>query len=151
LKNIASKRRQTLSELVGSIDTERKLGNLSSALRLFVLNHYQESMLSECTAHSFPAFPGFAFPFGTVFGGGVNGNGGIGGGCQKGSSKLTLVLCPARMIERLTIGDFFMGLSSSRCFMDRHQRQAEPVILYSNRLATEKQKGGESRPLAVAG
>jgi predicted DNA-binding ribbon-helix-helix protein len=42
LKDIASKRRQTLSELVGSIDAERKFGNLSSAVRLFVLNHYQE-------------------------------------------------------------------------------------------------------------
>ena len=42
LKDIASKRRQTLSELVGSIDAERTSGNLSSAVRLFVLNHYQE-------------------------------------------------------------------------------------------------------------
>jgi predicted DNA-binding ribbon-helix-helix protein len=42
LKEIASKRNQTLSELVASIDTERKFGNLSSAVRLFVLNHYQE-------------------------------------------------------------------------------------------------------------
>ena len=42
LMDIASKRRQTLSELVASIDTERKFGNLSSAVRLFVLNHYQE-------------------------------------------------------------------------------------------------------------
>jgi len=38
LKDIASKRRQSLSELVGSIDTERKFGNLSSAVRLFVLS-----------------------------------------------------------------------------------------------------------------
>jgi predicted DNA-binding ribbon-helix-helix protein len=42
LKEIASKRNQTLSELVASIDTERQFGNLSSAVRLFVLNHYQE-------------------------------------------------------------------------------------------------------------
>ena len=42
LKDIASKRCQSLSELVGSIDTERTFGNLSSAVRLFVLNHYQE-------------------------------------------------------------------------------------------------------------
>jgi predicted DNA-binding ribbon-helix-helix protein len=47
LKDIASKRRQSLSELVGSIDTERKFGNLSSAVRLFVLNHYQERVPSE--------------------------------------------------------------------------------------------------------
>ena len=42
LKEIASKRNQTLSELVASIDTERQFGDLSSAVRLFVLNHYQE-------------------------------------------------------------------------------------------------------------
>jgi len=31
----------TLSDLVGSIDSERQHGNLSSAIRLFVLDHYQ--------------------------------------------------------------------------------------------------------------
>ena len=41
LKDIAMSRRITLSNLIGSIDTERQQGNLSSALRLFVLNHYQ--------------------------------------------------------------------------------------------------------------
>jgi predicted DNA-binding ribbon-helix-helix protein len=41
LKEIAQSRRATLSDLVASIDTERQYGNLSSALRLFVLNHYQ--------------------------------------------------------------------------------------------------------------
>jgi predicted DNA-binding ribbon-helix-helix protein len=50
LKDIASKRRQSLSELVGSIDTERKFGNLSSAVRLFVLSHYQERLTSERAA-----------------------------------------------------------------------------------------------------
>jgi predicted DNA-binding ribbon-helix-helix protein len=50
LKDIASKRRQTLSELVASIDTERKFGNLSSAVRLFVLNHYQNRLTSERAA-----------------------------------------------------------------------------------------------------
>ncbi len=40
LKDIATSRRMTLSDLVGSIDSERK-HNLSSAMRLFVLNHYQ--------------------------------------------------------------------------------------------------------------
>jgi predicted DNA-binding ribbon-helix-helix protein len=47
LKEIASKRRQSLSELVGSIDTGRAYGNLSSAVRLFVLKHYQERVPSE--------------------------------------------------------------------------------------------------------
>jgi predicted DNA-binding ribbon-helix-helix protein len=41
LKEIAKTRRKTLSDLVGSIDTDREQGNLSSALRLFVLNHYE--------------------------------------------------------------------------------------------------------------
>ena len=35
LKEIASQRKVTLSELVGSIDSERPHGNLSSAIRLF--------------------------------------------------------------------------------------------------------------------
>lgn len=39
LKIIAGWRRQTVSELVASIDTERTHSNLSSAIRLFVLDH----------------------------------------------------------------------------------------------------------------
>lgn len=41
LKEIATARTLTLSELVASIDTDRHHGNLSSAIRLFVLNHYR--------------------------------------------------------------------------------------------------------------
>lgn len=41
LKEIAVDRRMTLSDLVGAIDAERQHGNLSSAIRLFVLGHYQ--------------------------------------------------------------------------------------------------------------
>ena len=41
LKDIASSRRMTMSDLVSSIDLDRQQGNLSSALRLFVLNHFQ--------------------------------------------------------------------------------------------------------------
>ena len=41
LKDIATNRRMTMSDLVGSIDLDRQQGNLSSALRLFVLNHFQ--------------------------------------------------------------------------------------------------------------
>ena len=41
LKDIAKNRRTTLSDLIGSIDLDREHANLSSALRLFVLNHYQ--------------------------------------------------------------------------------------------------------------
>ncbi len=41
LKEIAVSRHTTLSDLVATIDSERPHGNLSSAIRLFVLNHYQ--------------------------------------------------------------------------------------------------------------
>ncbi len=41
LKDIAASRDMTLSELVGAIDAERPHGNLSSAVRLFVLDYYQ--------------------------------------------------------------------------------------------------------------
>ncbi len=41
LKEIALNRRATLSDLVAAIDSERQNGNLSSAIRLFVLDHYQ--------------------------------------------------------------------------------------------------------------
>ena len=41
LKQIASSRDLTLSELVAAIDTERVHGNLSSALRLFVLDQFR--------------------------------------------------------------------------------------------------------------
>jgi len=41
LKEIAGERDMTLSELVATIDTGRHNGNLSSAIRLFVLDHYR--------------------------------------------------------------------------------------------------------------
>jgi predicted DNA-binding ribbon-helix-helix protein len=41
LKEIATSRRLTLSDLVASIDSSRTQGNLSSAIRLFVLDHYR--------------------------------------------------------------------------------------------------------------
>ncbi len=41
LKEIATGRGLTLSEMVASIDSERRHGNLSSAIRLFVLDHYR--------------------------------------------------------------------------------------------------------------
>ena len=41
LKEIAGGRKLTLSDLVASIDTDRRQGNLSSAIRLFVLGHYR--------------------------------------------------------------------------------------------------------------
>ena len=44
LKEIARKRHMTLSELVAEIDAQRQLGNLSSALRLFVLDFYRTQL-----------------------------------------------------------------------------------------------------------
>jgi predicted DNA-binding ribbon-helix-helix protein len=41
LKEIAGHRDITLSDMVASIDTGRSAGNLSSAIRLFVLDHYR--------------------------------------------------------------------------------------------------------------
>jgi predicted DNA-binding ribbon-helix-helix protein len=41
LKEIAVSRTITLSDLVAAIDSERQHGNLSSAVRLFVLDYYQ--------------------------------------------------------------------------------------------------------------
>ena len=41
LKEIANGREVTLSDLVASIDTDRRHGNLSSAICLFVLDHYR--------------------------------------------------------------------------------------------------------------
>jgi predicted DNA-binding ribbon-helix-helix protein len=43
LKEIAGDRNVTLSDLVSTIDTGRRQGNLSSAIRLFVLDHYRSS------------------------------------------------------------------------------------------------------------
>jgi predicted DNA-binding ribbon-helix-helix protein len=41
LKEIGRSQQLTLSELVGNINTRRLNGNLSSAIRLFVLDHYR--------------------------------------------------------------------------------------------------------------
>jgi len=44
LKEIAGGRHVTLSDLVGTIDAERRHGNLSSAIRLFVLDFYRRQL-----------------------------------------------------------------------------------------------------------
>jgi predicted DNA-binding ribbon-helix-helix protein len=44
LKEIAGERDMTLSDLVTSIDSDRRDGNLSSAIRLFVLGRYQSEI-----------------------------------------------------------------------------------------------------------
>jgi predicted DNA-binding ribbon-helix-helix protein len=47
LKQIAAERDVTLSDLVASIDTDRRQGNLSSAIRLFVLEYYRARANSD--------------------------------------------------------------------------------------------------------
>ena len=64
LKEIAGGRHMTLSDLVGAIDAQRQHGNLSSALRLFVLDFYR-SQVSEKDSrdgiHDLMARPASAF------------------------------------------------------------------------------------------
>lgn len=42
LKDIVTERQITLTELIGIIDSERSHSNLSSAIRLYVLEHYRQ-------------------------------------------------------------------------------------------------------------
>ena len=58
LKDIAAARNMTLSELVATIDTDRRHGNLSSGIRLFVLDHYRgqaEDSAKESAPHNEPS------------------------------------------------------------------------------------------------
>jgi predicted DNA-binding ribbon-helix-helix protein len=52
LKEIADERDMNLSELVTSIDSDRQHSNLSSAIRLYVLNHYQSAVMSAAGSRS---------------------------------------------------------------------------------------------------
>jgi predicted DNA-binding ribbon-helix-helix protein len=54
LKEIATSRGLTMSEMVGTIDSARAQGNLSSALRLFVLDHYRAQIGIEADGRTFP-------------------------------------------------------------------------------------------------
>jgi predicted DNA-binding ribbon-helix-helix protein len=54
LKDIAVSRGVNLSDLVASIDAERRHGNLSSAIRLFVLDHYQARTVDPAESVSTP-------------------------------------------------------------------------------------------------
>ena len=67
LKEIARERHMTLSQLIAEIDAQRQLGNLSSALRLFVLDFYRTQLSHPKGGHegnhdgmigdTAPAFP----------------------------------------------------------------------------------------------
>jgi predicted DNA-binding ribbon-helix-helix protein len=52
LKEIAGRRHVTLSDLVGAIDSQRQHGNLSSALRLFVLDFYRSRFSEDIKGES---------------------------------------------------------------------------------------------------
>jgi predicted DNA-binding ribbon-helix-helix protein len=65
LKEIAGGRNVTLSDLVAAIDSARQQGNLSSAIRLFVLDFYRKQLSDlnqghdarqDMMGHSAPAF-----------------------------------------------------------------------------------------------
>src|SRR3974390_2272724 len=55
LKEIAAKRDLTLSDMVATIDQDRRHGNLSSAIRLFVLDYYRGGGHAAAHADSKPA------------------------------------------------------------------------------------------------
>jgi predicted DNA-binding ribbon-helix-helix protein len=46
LKQIARERTTTVSELVEALDAAREFGNLSSSIRVFVLDHYRNNVAS---------------------------------------------------------------------------------------------------------
>jgi len=50
MKEISGRRNMTLSELVVEIDGNRQQGNLSSAIRLFVLDHFRSQACGEPAA-----------------------------------------------------------------------------------------------------
>jgi len=47
LRQIARERSTTASELIGMVDAMRNGGNLSSTIRVFVLDHYRNSVASN--------------------------------------------------------------------------------------------------------
>jgi predicted DNA-binding ribbon-helix-helix protein len=57
LKEIAGGRHVTLSDLVATIDSERRHGNLSSAIRLFVLDFYRAQLFELKSGQEATAVP----------------------------------------------------------------------------------------------
>src|SRR5499427_8041055 len=51
MKEISGERNMTLSELVGEIDSKRQEGNLSSAIRLFVLDFFKTRAAGSAGEH----------------------------------------------------------------------------------------------------
>ncbi|MGY4597553.1 putative DNA-binding ribbon-helix-helix protein [Bradyrhizobium sp. GM22.5] len=54
MKEISGLRNMTLSELVGEIDSNRQQGNLSSAIRLFVLDYFKSRAMAAIQAEKGP-------------------------------------------------------------------------------------------------
>jgi predicted DNA-binding ribbon-helix-helix protein len=54
MKEISSVRDMTLSELIGEIDRSREQGNLSSAIRLFVLDYFRSRAIGTAAAEAQP-------------------------------------------------------------------------------------------------
>ncbi len=54
LKDIAEQKDQTLSSVVGEIDTRRLQGNLSSAIRLFVLDNARARASQHASVRHMP-------------------------------------------------------------------------------------------------
>jgi predicted DNA-binding ribbon-helix-helix protein len=54
MKEISGERNMTLSELVGEIDSKRQQGNLSSAIRLFELDHFKSRAASATAGEHKP-------------------------------------------------------------------------------------------------
>jgi predicted DNA-binding ribbon-helix-helix protein len=55
LKEIANQRGETLVQLISNINAERKLGKLSSAVRLFVVGFYRDQYNSGSKPVDLPA------------------------------------------------------------------------------------------------
>jgi predicted DNA-binding ribbon-helix-helix protein len=68
LKDIAGERHVTLSDLVASIDGGRHQGNLSSAIRLFVLDHYRSQRPVAAEPRTARDMIGFRAPPSSVLG-----------------------------------------------------------------------------------
>jgi predicted DNA-binding ribbon-helix-helix protein len=62
LKQVAHDRATTVAELIAVLDATRKGGNLSSAIRVFLLNHYRNNVApnSQCEPGLYQARSSFA-------------------------------------------------------------------------------------------
>jgi predicted DNA-binding ribbon-helix-helix protein len=57
LREIATSQHTTLSDLVDAIDSKRQCGNLSSAIRTFVLEFYRNEIAKREKSESIPLAP----------------------------------------------------------------------------------------------